>query len=231
MRLAGASTMMVCALCALPALAQTAGPTGSRVKRPEAAQAPPNLKGADQGRVTLLRYADCLADRKPVAVKRALAMYSTEASDKALAAMSTSECLGDGMLRFGARALHQALYISLYRHAFGNQVPPLPATPLDFAADQKMPADYRGLSQFLYEMKYGECIARANEGGAHAVILAPIASDTETAAFRALVPAINGCLPAGVRFSVDRLATAGLLAEVLYKDARAATSIALAEKK
>ena len=224
-----AALMMACARCAAPAAARPRGESVMMLVQAYPAEVPDDLSGINQARVVLMRYADCLIGHSALMVKRALAMYSEEEANKALARMSIDACLTTGLLRFQPRLLRGALFIELYRREFRHGAPALPATPIDFAADINMPRDYYGYSQFVSRRKFADCVVRANEGAAHTVVMATAATHSETEAFAALAPSMEHCLPAGERFQMDRLSLTSLLAEVLYRNAH--SSLVPAEKK
>ena len=183
----------------------------------------------DRAKVTLVRYADCLIDRKVRSVERALRLYAAADYSKALSNLSVNECLSSGELRFSPPLLRGALFISLYRRDFGRAVPTLVPGPFDFAADLNMPADSPEWPEFVGLRRMADCVARADVSAAHVVVTAPIAGQREAEGYAALAPHLSGCLPGGKRFKFNKLMLSSLLAEVLYKEAvrpTASTSVA-----
>lgn len=211
----------------VPAAAQKTAETGSVIPRNAPAEIPDGrMSQQDRGKITLVRYADCLTDRKVRGVERALTLPTVVEYSKALSNLSVSECLSNGELRFSPVLLRGALFISLYRRDFGRAVPTLVPGPFDFAADLHMSADSPERPQFVALRRFGDCVARADVAAAHAVVTAPIASKRETAGYAAVMPHLGPCLPGGQQFKLNKLMLSSLLAEVLYKQAvRASASL------
>ena len=68
----------------------------------------------------------------------------------------------------------------------------------------------------------GTCVAKANRAGVASLLSTDAATPEEKAAYAALVPAIGGCLPAGVQLRMHRMLMRGYIAEGAYRAAAAA---------
>lgn len=180
-------------------------------------------------------FADCVVRRKayaaPVAAFLRTIPESPTWGEAGLKAADLS-CLNAAARRADSRitmrmqpsSFRDALYPALYRQQFARapqtaRIPALP--PLDVAAEfegdvASLPAEYRP------RRALGDCVARANPVGAHAMLLAAPASKDETAAVEALKPAIAACLPAGTSIRMNRPALRAHVGEALYKLSRAA---------
>ncbi|MBV8686649.1 MAG: hypothetical protein JOZ90_12145 [Alphaproteobacteria bacterium] len=66
-------------------------------------------------------------------------------------------------------------------------------------------------------LKLAECVVRAEPGSSFALFSTPVASPEETAAVRALVPAIGDCLPPGLEVPMRPSVLRSYLAEAAYR--------------
>jgi len=67
----------------------------------------------------------------------------------------------------------------------------------------------------------GECVVRADPTQSAALVRSEIASPAERGAFSALVPSLQGCLPAGKQISFSREVLRGIVAMNFYRLAKA----------
>ncbi len=199
--------------CAVPAAAQ--GLFG-----PRAADIPMgSMDEKDRARVALVRYADCLVHARTRMVRHALDLPPGPLADKEFAALSTDACLSAGQLRFPASLLRGPLFIALYRRNFPGVAPALAPAPIDFAKVSHLAADDPQIPTFVAFRVIGDCVARADPAAAREVVMASPVSPAEKAAFAPLMPRLVACLPGGQRFVFNKMILAGLLAEVMVREA------------
>jgi hypothetical protein len=83
-------------------------------------------------------------------------------------------------------------------------------------------ASHEEAKSLAYVSAYGECVARTAPAAAQALLLSEPDSAEETARFRALSPALAGCLPAGATLRFGKVTLRGTIATNYYRLAMAA---------
>ena len=137
--------------------------------------------------------------------------------------ISTGTCVprnaaGRMALRFQPDLFRLALFEALYREDFGRSPPPdvqaLPPLLLSSEFDGR-PEDVPESIRFM--RLFGDCAARRDSAGIHALLRTRIGTEEERAGIEALGPAMANCLPAQERLRFSRGVLRGALAEGLYK--------------
>jgi hypothetical protein len=220
--LAPLALFILAAGAASQALAQGEEQTGSHIWLSSPARIPDRREDeAMRARVTLTGYARCLVWRQPSEVKKVLSMPPmTLASRRAMKLLASSDCLYEGELKMQELIFRGALFINLYQKAYTSAPPPMNATRVDFAADV-VGAAPEDASQYVGLRQLADCAARADPADSRAVVLAPVSSPAEQASFEKLAPQLNACAYKGQSLTFNKTMLAGLLAEVLYRDAPA----------
>ena len=180
------------------------------------------LPPADQARAIAGEYARCVAQRHRRAVDRALSLPFSGDWSSEMRRLTDANCLEYQMLRFSPDLIRGALFGATYRLDYARAAPALAtAEAIDFAADGSaggpdgsMPALRRAV----------DCGVRAAPGDARAIVLADVASPAETRAYAAWVPHLANCLPHGSPIRFSRTVLGGMIAEMLYRNTRAAAS-------
>jgi hypothetical protein len=72
-------------------------------------------------------------------------------------------------------------------------------------------------SVYTAKMRIGECAVRRNPSSAKSLIDSPIGSDEETAAIKAIIPALSVCTFEGQTLTLSKSIVRGMIAEVLYR--------------
>jgi hypothetical protein len=191
-------------------------------------RAPYDLAEAEQA---MSRFAACVVDsrsRRPRA-EHYLRILPAEASLRAGRALAddSEACVphdasGTTEMRLRPDLLRAALYSALYQRDFSGTAPAdlTSISPLvvsqEFDGSQAIPDD------LFFMRTLGDCTARANPAGVHALLLTQVASSEERPALDAVMHALGGCLSQGRELHFSRSMLRGMLAEALYKLRKAA---------
>ncbi|MGZ8999079.1 MAG: hypothetical protein ACXW2T_09510, partial [Allosphingosinicella sp.] len=133
---------------------------------------------------------------------------------------------GRMQLRFQPDLFRLALFEALYQADFGRSPPPdvqsIPPLLLTNEFDGR-PEDVPETMRFM--RLFGDCAARRDAAGVHALLRTRIGTDQERVGIEALGPALANCLPAQERLRFSRGVLRGALAEGLYKLRRMGASV------
>ena len=216
---------------ALLALCCTAPGAAQTLLGPRAAEIPEGrMDEKDRARVSIVRYATCLVGARPRTVVHALDQVPGPLANAEYGKLSYGDCLSQGQLRFAASLLRGPLFIALYRRDFGRGAPTLAAAPIDFAKVSHLAEGDPQAANFVALRKVADCTARADPAAAHEAVMASPTSPAERMAFTTLLPRLGGCLPGGQHYTFNKMILAGLLAEVMYRDAQAAAPVQAAAR-
>ena len=213
-------------LCFVPAAAwaQTEADTGSHIQHSSPANIPfGKLSDADRSRYTLFAYSKCLVGRNRAGVERALAMPDFDKQTaRVMAGRATPECLRFGELRMDRVLLRGGLFAALYSADYARSPGGIAPSELDFSSDVAG-GSAQEITQFIAMRQYADCVVRVAPAESRAVVLAPVATSAENAAFAALGPHLGACLSQGQSLGFSKVVLSGIIAETLYREARAAT--------
>ena len=208
--------------------AMAAGPmeeeTGSHISRPAPAEIPlSRMSETDQARATIIAFSQCIVLSHRSAVEQALAIPPLDKqASRALGALAGSDCLRYGELSMRTTMLRGGIYAALYRIDFAKGAAAIADRPLDFSADVQG-AVTPDAQQYLWLRQFADCVVRADPADARTLVLSPVASSAENASFAALAPHFNGCAVQGMTLTFSKVILSGLVAEALYREAKAAS--------
>lgn len=221
-------------LALVTAAAILAAPTGALAG--DSAKAAKVAK--DDGRMVMRDFAKCLVGKYSVKLSKnidaflAMSPYAAGAGEMGRK-LAIPDCLSSryagtyvSMLRMAPPLLRGALFHARYERQFARR--PVGAfAPYDVKASWHVPLE----DQFAPYQAIGECAVRADPGSSRAVMDADIGSKAEDAAFAALVPALQKCMPQNGTYRFSRAVLEGLLAEALYNLSATAVAPAPVESK
>ena len=178
---------------------------------------PKGVSDATRARLTLDALGRCLVREEPAKVGAFLKLVpGSRASRDAARKLQSDDCMVAGTVDAPDAALRGSLFTALYRSEFGTGADPLQPVGPDFKAEAAgQPADIA--DAYVASRSFAECVVRADEKEARALVLAEPASADEAEAAKALTPAIAGCLPAGQTLELTKTTLVRLLAEMLYR--------------
>ena len=188
---------------------------------PLAAADAPSLSKADTARVTFLNYAQCTLQQRGDKARDAVSLFpDSRAEMDALQALPASPCMKYSDVAFSTRLFRGALYTVMYQTRFTKGVPTITAPKPDFAAgaDMALTLDQKAMVQLR---DFADCVVRRDGANAHTVVIGPVGSAMEKAAFAALTPDLDACMTQGQKIPFTKPVLVGLLAEVLYREAQA----------
>ena len=185
------------------------------------------LSDEDQARVTMQIYSRCLvrlghSGAAHTRLVKFLAQSDGPSADTAAAAsLARPDCLRDAAtassyvstLRFKPSLLRGAVFRTLYLERTAVPYHGEAVRPSEIEAGWSSPAD--DSSKALRE--FGECTIANDRTDAEAAVRADVASETETAAYHALDPALSRCLPSDRTMRFSRSVLEGVLSEALYR--------------
>lgn len=190
---------------------------------PMGAQADSEKEKQDEARIVMRDFAQCLVGSfSPKRVQQidaflAVSPYAPGASDMARKFV-TAECLSSryagsyvSRLQMPPPLLRGALFRARFERQFAKRAVGAFA-PYDVKASWHVPRTDR----FALPQAIGECAVREDPVNARAVIDADVGSKREDAAFAALVPTLQKCMPSNGTFRFSRAVLEALLAEALY---------------
>lgn len=159
-------------------------------------------------------FSQCLLRKKPKSMARVLALPTDEEFGHALSSLNLRACLDEGSLAFKPSLMRAALYTVMYRRDYAETVAaPEADTQPDWLGEMD-PARAALVG-------FGLCVAQKDFASARRVVLAAPGTAEESAAYTALAPAMNGCLPAGTTLRFSRAMLQGIFAEALYRETAA----------
>ena len=187
--------------------------------------APASVDGnsRDAAREAMRQFGNCALRKSPGFVAKALQVpLDSPEYDRWIRRVANDECLGTGTMKFSVPTMRGALFEASYILYFATN------GPTDFTAVG--PIDYvRSYGRTAAALRaaalaqFGDCVARADGANARALVLAPPASGSETAAISALRPRLTGCVEKNVEMNFDRSAFRAAVTEGLYRLTQAAT--------
>jgi hypothetical protein len=182
-------------------------------------------------------YADCVVKQQHgLAARAILGNVGNDEIVHHYSGLIIPDCLveaahGGAEMSFGGDLYRYALAGALVRKDLADrtlddldQVAPLDhlAVSRDAALDSgdklakskqaKLTKSYQNSLATRFLSAYGECIVRADPAGAKAVLFSKPQKPDEAAAFKALMPALQNCMPAGSTLSFGPLPLRGALA-------------------
>lgn len=171
-------------------------------------------------RQRMATVAACVVRRSVTRTKAFLATFPGSADAIRVAgSLGDDNCLNRaGGVAYTVEQLRGVLYNDLYRREFAA------AGAADFAA--VAPLDYgQGMTAastpnfatMVAQRTLFDCAVRADPAGARTFVLAPVGGEAETAALRAMVPALQQCTPAGQSLDINVGRARDLAAEALYR--------------
>lgn len=227
------SLASVAALLAAPAVAQRMeSETGSHIPQAKSASIPQPGTMSDQtrARATAVEFGECVVGRFRAKATAAVKPFPNSPEEaRALRGVAEPECLNGGRLKMAGPVMRGAIYIALYRHAFGNAAPAMIAQAPDFSEGAGQPSG-TAAEQAVALRQFGDCVARRDPANTRAVVLAPVGSAAENAGYAALAPQFNACVPQGANLTFTKALLGGLFAEILYREAASAAPVVTAEK-
>ena len=206
--------LLVLSSAASPALAQRAESPNPGPSAPAGDLFLPNERdnlNAKQVRVTMLKFARCVAGRHPTEANE-FVLDPTGASWPVISKKLDDSCLlgavddpGEEIqLSSNAQDILFALADALVQKRLAA------FDPGQIAAASKLP-----ISDALSTV--GECAVRANPQGAHSLLSARLNSNEESAAVQAMMPAFASCLPKGQQVRFNILSLRGTVAVNYYR--------------
>ena len=199
-----------------------------------AAQAAPATTGqtagkvvsAQQSRVVMANYVNCLVRTGGYKLKPVLTMPAGRASDQILIRHTGGTCLAKAVtpldvqgnefaLKFQPSMMRGALYEYYYRKEFGqNATPKLDDAP-------KVAYEYSDTAPdtvaYQRGMIVGDCAVRTDTTAAHRLLWTEVGSAEEKKAAADLAPAFGKCLSQGASFELSLSSIRTISAEALYR--------------
>ncbi len=174
-------------------------------------------------RTVLLDLARCTADRFRAGVMETVAHIPSSKVEKQdvlrLLRVRCLELTGYDQLDLTPREFRGAAYVILYREKYPQSPPDLITDRLDFTYGIKppYPPEFElgiGLRQLA------DCLSRTNKTEAHAAVLALPGSKEDESAYKVLDKQAGICLKQEGKMKIDRAIMTGIIAEVLYLEAK-----------
>jgi hypothetical protein len=189
--------------------------TGSRI-----GPTPASIPGGRQTQAGARRWMDsfaaCVVKRTPHKIEAYLGTSPGSEQASVLGRrLATDECISTGEAQFDDSVLRWAIYEQLYRKQYAKSGPTdFSMTPaIDYAAGGSK-ADS---GQSVALRQFADCVSRASPVQARSLTLSPIGSSVEQAAFTAIMPRLEACLPKTVTLKFSKSVLRGLIAETLYR--------------
>lgn len=211
------------AMSSVPTFPAAAAPreaeTGTRIPTPTPVTISDRtgLSDADRARIALVAFGECTVARSPKLAQELVTTPADEAAvDKVLARMATPDCLREGEMRMSGMLMRGAVFVGLYRSAYGRARPAISNEPTDFSKEVSNVAK-PSARQHMILREFGDCIVRAAPEQSRALLLAVPASKAEQAAFGEIVPKLGPCLVAGNNVTFSKITLTGVVGEALYR--------------
>lgn len=215
---------MIASLAILASAAIASHSVGQRAV-PQAARMPAGLKSdAARSRVGIAQYAQCLMERQPKKVERALAMPAGDESRSLLEQMAVSDCLRASknqlMLSIPPAVLRGSLYAELVRRRISTSEPERENVDLTLDASPENQTS----QQHVLAVRFGDCVRRSAPMDAYSFVVAPAESAKERQALTSLMPSIANCIDAGQKFTLSKSMLEGVIAEAIYLNGNPASA-------
>ncbi len=210
---------------------------------------------ANEARVTMARFADCVVGRRAKeAASVVLSLASNEEIYGKYPKLIDSKCLmkstrlGDPMLQMPGDNFHFALAEALIRKDMAvfiprdlNALPPLPQRDLDPrsfapvpgkrykpATLKDMAGSLRTAQELLFVRQFGNCVVRVDPRASHNLLLTAAATPAERAAIQLLAPTFSRCVQPGQQFKANIAGMRGTIALNFYRLVSMAQGVPLA---
>jgi hypothetical protein len=192
--------------------------TGSLITRKPAQI---DSRSKDAARQTLEVFATCIVERQAGrAAKLADMRVDTPEYLKQLNGLSDfyDDCISSGRFEYGYSLLRGAIFQALYRREFKLNGPLTFDPMLDSAYAKIYPEPYSPEAQSsIAQVKFGECVSRADAANVRGFISAPPGSALETSSVQALAPKLGPCIAQGNQIKFNKTVLKGMLAEGIYR--------------
>lgn len=178
---------------------------------------PEGVSDATRARMTIDALGWCLVREEPAKVAAFLKLIpGSRASRDAARQLESDNCMVAARIDAPDTALRGSIFAALYRAEFAVEGETLASPGPDFKAEAAgQPADVA--QAYIASRTFAECVVRANEADARALVLAQPGSAAESAAVTALTPAVSACLPAGQTLELSKSTLVKLVAEMLFR--------------
>lgn len=206
---------------ASPVCAQRTEATGSRILVPKPADIPANGSPEDKARATTVAFGRCVVLTNRRGAERAVSAFPTVGNrESPLSQTATDECLRYGQLRMPRAIYRGAIYQGLYAEDYGRKTPSDKSEkPIDFLLNAPAERDDQVMQAVAVRM-FIDCTVRADPVDARGIVLSPVASLAERTAYQGLTPHMSKCLTKGLDLKFSKSILGGLIAEVLYRNAK-----------
>jgi hypothetical protein len=192
--------------------------TGSLIRR-KPAQIDINSK--DAARQTLEVFAVCVVERQYGRVAKLVNMrvdvpeYQKQSSGLTV---YYDDCISTGEFRYNGDLLRGALFQAFYKREFKLKGPLefAPAFDSGYAALYSEPYSPEARAS-IAQVKFGECVSRADATNVRQFISAPARSSMEASSIQALAPKLGPCIAQGNQIKFNKTVLKGMLAEGLYR--------------
>lgn len=198
--------------------------TGSRVSH-QAPADPARLASAspvEKARVMMNDFALCHATRgrkkiEQINAKQPVPVLAAQQYDNLLS--GTSDCLTNSSLSFNAEIFSGASFLAMLRLDYrqADRVPALHSVDYMKLADVVAPEG----RQYVATRSFAQCVVMAAPRETAALLFSRELSKSEDEAFASVSPHLGPCLAAGQEVKFSRTIIYGLLAEAMYRAAKA----------
>jgi len=200
--------------------------TGTIISNKPAAIPSEKAISANDNRRIMYDFAACTVRRWRNGVKQFLETAPGSAESIKLATkLSVGSCLMNGSITFKDASYRAAAYDVMYHLDFAKKDAPLDFSsipPIEYAQQgEGMTAEDAASQAVLRQL--ADCSVRSEPDKARLLILAPIGSPAETAAFSAFLPSVSGCMTNDVTLKFSKFTLKGFVGEALYRLSTAAT--------
>lgn len=178
----------------------------------------PKMSNIDKGRAAVFDFAKCLYESDKAGSRQVLSSGPGKSLQAAVTSFADGRCWLRGFVSFRPTTLQGAVFTTAYRAEFRNDVPALPAEPIDYAVAAGS-VDNAVAARYVALRKFGDCVVRADVEAARRVVLADIASSAEAKAFSELSPQLSACITVGQSVTLTKDLVKSTIAEVLYRNA------------
>ncbi|WP_336960224.1 hypothetical protein [Sphingobium aquiterrae] len=176
------------------------------------------LSDADQ-RKLMYQFAECTVKKRHAGVQRYLATApGSVESEKLVNKLIWSDCLIGGQISFEEPLYRAAAYDVMYHVDFAK------TAPIDFSAVPSInymsvaEADTNSEKDVNAPLRQlADCAVRHGPVQARQLILSPIGTSVETAAFSAMMPSVSACMTSDVTLKFSKLTLRGFVGEALYR--------------
>jgi hypothetical protein len=182
------------------------------------------LPNDDKAGYSNLYAAECLVrQNRPLLEKLILLPPFSLASTRSFSVLMREPCFQrGGTLIIGPRFQRPSFYYALYRADYGRRPGGISAGPINFL-DDILGAPRAAGGAYLALRNFTDCVVRAAPEDARSLVTAGLGSADEEAAFKKLSTKFDACLYVGQTLDFSRGILIGLVAEALYREAKAAS--------